>query len=1478
MRLRFIALVVTGWLGLLLNRSVCQDVPGMALSRYCGLVPITSEPNGGQYRLKQLARNIQVHDKRFGSNSHDVTNPIPDWTQRFTLTNLSISTWGTAWQDLEDPGAGNWPEIELQLCTSSGTVIRSVALAYMASGSYDLNEYNLVVHPGLSRLLIVDDDLFTDDTLAFMDLTLSTASESIGGWANGASGSLSKVTGDAAVDVYWGLMQAYDFVYDHWGWVPVGNNNIFNLNCPFGTGKVSAYVNDPGVSPLNAVTDNPCNHIRIGLGISETNGPRVALDWMAHEYAHIVSGLVAQTSTPLETRALSEAFSDMMAASIERHVFMTTGVPAPTGTQTWLFGEHTQPNGQRSISHPVVDRYDPTTGTVWSQAVATEDIYMMAGVPDRWFYLLVNGGSGVSGGIPYSVDGIGWEQAIEVAYRGIGEGLFRTSANASFHQAVASTINSAQTLFPGTNVALSVEQAWAAVGLVDLNGCPGEATWVASTGIFTDGSGSANYGNNLDCDWLIKPTGAETISVYFTQFNVSAGDTLYIHQGDDASGPVLAKYSGAAVPPLMTFNTSSITVRFLTNTSGNSTGWSLNYSANAVAYCSSATAPFTAPAGNFGDGSGTSSYASNTHCGWYIAPPGATSVTLSFTAFDTEPGLDMVRVYDGLNTTVPPIATFSGNSLPGPVIAPSGSMFVEFVTNSTVQGAGWDAAYTSTGGAFCGGTTLLNASNGSFSDGSGSSNYQNNLSCGWLLQPAGATAIQLSFDAFDVEALGTYGQVYDAVRVYDGASASAPLLGTFTGSTLPPALTSSGPALFVQFTTDNATVSAGWSANYSALTGGTCSGTTLLTNASGSFEDGSGAAEYAPGSLCSWLIQPDDAVSITLSFSAFDTQLNADGVVVYDGSTTSSPVLGFFSGNMLPPSLSSSNGSVLVRFVSDATIGGQGFQANYEAVVLPPGPPAIVGYEYWYDEDDEGATYHAVTPTTQLALEEDLFSGGIAPGGHVLHIRFKYINGMWSSVLSRSFLKSPGTTNGIPFLSAMQYWFDEESGAATTVVELDGSQVDLEAVLQTGDLPFGGHTLHMRFLGNAGWSSVLSRSYFQGPASAPEALIDGYEYWFDEEVADALSASIAPVAELNLSALLPTDLLPSGLHMLHIRFHGTGGWSSVLSRPFFRAGAGNAVPNLVAGYRYWFNDSDAEAVSVTLASPQSPHTLVLSVSTDGLVPGEHVFHIQFQDIGGNWGSVLSQGFTRTPVPAISLPVRVLLDGPYEPSTGLMLDSLRTNGQIPLSEPYTAAGFLQVGEGGGESIAPSLLASDGPNAIVDWVLIEVRSAEDNTVVVNTRSALLQRDGDVVDLDGVSVLSMAVPPGDYHVAVRHRNHLGAMTQAVQSLSTSTTLIDFTSAGLATYGVEARKTLGGLHLLWSGEVLRDGSVKYVGASNDRDPVLVRIGGTVPTNTAIGYFPEDVTLDGVVKYVGASNDRDVILVTIGGSVPTAVRVEQLP
>ncbi len=256
------------------------------------------------------------------------------------------------------------------------------------------------------------------------------------------------------------------------------------------------------------------------------------------------------------------------------------------------------------------------------------------------------------------------------------------------------------------------------------------------------------------------------------------------------------------------------------------------------------------------------------------------------------------------------------------------------------------------------------------------------------------------------------------------------------------------------------------------------------------------------------------------------------------------------------------------------------------------------------------------------------------------------------------------------------------------------------------------------------------------------------------------------------------------------------------------------------------------------------------------------------------GSVLARWQDCLP----SVRVRMNLQGPWKETTAMMADDLRQNGLLPAAEPYAALGFDLVGSGG-ETLPTSASTTMGKNAVVDWVLIELRNKTNPGLVVATKSALLQRDGDVVGVDGYPRIQFNVAAAEYFVAVRHRNHLGAMTFAAKALGASEAVVDFTLSSEPTHGSGARMTLAnGKLALVSGNTVRDGMLIYTGADNDRDPILQAIGGVVPTNTATGYDVRDVNLDGVIKYAGAFNDRDQILLNIGGVIPTNTRSEQLP
>lgn len=287
-----------------------------------------------------------------------------------------------------------------------------------------------------------------------------------------------------------------------------------------------------------------------------------------------------------------------------------------------------------------------------------------------------------------------------------------------------------------------------------------------------------------------------------------------------------------------------------------------------------------------------------------------------------------------------------------------------------------------------------------------------------------------------------------------------------------------------------------------------------------------------------------------------------------------------------------------------------------------------------------------------------------------------------------------------------------------------------------------------------------------------------------------------------------------------------------------------------------------------------------SYALSGLDPStEYEFEVGSVCTGTNQQYSEPVAFTTLEVPCevappILLEIRVFLQGPYRTSDGMMMDPLRAADLLPTTEPYTALGFAVEGP---VTVDPAILTTTGQDAIVDWVLVELRSATDPTIVEETRVGLLQRDGDIAAMDGTSALGFCSNPSNYRVAVRHRNHLGCMS-TTYPLSSTATAIDFSLPGTSTYGTNARKAEGAVMLLWSGNVNGNSMVSYTGSGNDRDPILQALGSSPITGFISGYWGTDVNMDGKVRYTGASNDRDPILENIGGNVPSTVVLEQLP
>ena len=253
--------------------------------------------------------------------------------------------------------------------------------------------------------------------------------------------------------------------------------------------------------------------------------------------------------------------------------------------------------------------------------------------------------------------------------------------------------------------------------------------------------------------------------------------------------------------------------------------------------------------------------------------------------------------------------------------------------------------------------------------------------------------------------------------------------------------------------------------------------------------------------------------------------------------------------------------------------------------------------------------------------------------------------------------------------------------------------------------------------------------------------------------------------------------------------------------------------------------------------------------------------------------------TRSLMAPLLVSPKVFLQGAYNSTTGVMSESLRTLNLIPATEPYSGTSVLTSpyitaalrGSGGGETADASVIgsgATSSNNSIVDWVVVQLHRTSDN-VVISQRAALIQRDGDVVDVDGTSPVNMAGnPAGNYFVSVRHRNHIGVRSASALALSRVATSYNFTTAQTQAFAGSVTNnpmaTVGTSFAMWGGNANGNTNVRYSGPGNDESQLL---NTCLTGNKALvlsGYLNCDLNLNGQLRYSGPGNDESILLNTV--------------
>ncbi|XP_061268604.1 CUB and sushi domain-containing protein 2 isoform X3 [Bos javanicus] len=398
-----------------------------------------------------------------------------------------------------------------------------------------------------------------------------------------------------------------------------------------------------------------------------------------------------------------------------------------------------------------------------------------------------------------------------------------------------------------------------------------------------------------------------------------------------------------------------------------------------------------------------SEYHNNADCTWTILAELGDTIALVFIDFQLEDGYDFLEVTGTEGSSL----WFTGASLPAPVISSKNWLRLHFTSDGNHRQRGFSAQYQvkkqielkSRG------VKLMPSKDNSqktsvfscffnFTSPSGivlspnyPEDYGNHLHCVWLILARPESRIHLAFNDIDVE------PQFDFLVIKDGATAEAPVLGTFSGNQLPSSITSSGHVARLEFQTDHSTGKRGFNITFTTFRHNECPdpgvpvngkrfgdslqlGSSIsflcdegflgtqgsetitcvlkegsvvwnsavlrceapcgghLTSPSGTILSPGWPGFYKDALSCAWVIEAQPGYPIKITFDRFKTEVNYDTLEVRDGRTYSAPLIGVYHGTQVPQFLISTSNHLYLLFSTDKSHSDIGFQLRYETITL----------------------------------------------------------------------------------------------------------------------------------------------------------------------------------------------------------------------------------------------------------------------------------------------------------------------------------------------------------------------------------------------------------------------------------------------------------------------------------------------------------------------------------------------------------------
>ena len=408
----------------------------------------------------------------------------------------------------------------------------------------------------------------------------------------------------------------------------------------------------------------------------------------------------------------------------------------------------------------------------------------------------------------------------------------------------------------------------------------------------------------------------------------------------------------------------------------------------------------------------------------------ATCLGLDFLSFDVENFFDSLIVYDGLSITDPIIGAYSGLLDPFILSAPGTCVTLKFISDASVVRPGFEIGVTCVcatcedgilngqeidtdcGGPDCpeclfnviteGGT--VTSCDAVLFDSGINGNYGANENYSMTFCGDG-TGDCLLLDFLNVNIANG-----DHLFIYDGEGTSGFLIADVTATTNQADIVAPGTCVTFNFTSDGFTQNAGFEIGITcagvcpACTDGILNGYEIGVDCGGpdceecdfivmngtQTENSCGTTIYDNGLFGNYANNSNDVLTICgenledcvqLEFLQFNIENGWDFMTIFDGPDTSYPIIGTYTGTVIPQFISNGSNCLTIQFTSDGIIDSPGYEIAVSCVCPTCDDGILNGYEIGVDcggPDCEECDFILISnEETITACEGTVFDSGL---------------------------------------------------------------------------------------------------------------------------------------------------------------------------------------------------------------------------------------------------------------------------------------------------------------------------------------------------------------------------------------------------------------------------------------------------------------------------------------------------------------------